>query len=90
MLSVFQPRVSSPTSSQQGVTLPQAQAAMDSTAGQLAYAFRSNTDRELKLVALHEGAGGDSRSALVLLFGVVEFVWLISCANVANLLLARG
>jgi len=74
-----------------GVSPAQAQAEMNAIAGRLERQYPGpNTGMELSLTTLHELITGSVRRALWVLFGVVGFILLIACANVANVLLARA
>jgi predicted permease len=74
-----------------GVTLRTAQADLDAITARLTAEYSSEMSGfGTRLVPLHEQIVGDIRPALLILFGAVGFVLLISCANVANLQLARA
>ncbi|MGA7929159.1 MAG: ABC transporter permease [Candidatus Sulfotelmatobacter sp.] len=74
-----------------GVTPSQAQAEMNSIEQELVKQYpREYIGSDVNLVPLHAQVVGSFRSALFVLFGAVAFVLLIACANLANLLLARG
>ncbi|HLL77414.1 MAG TPA: ABC transporter permease [Pyrinomonadaceae bacterium] len=76
-----------------GVSLQQAQAELDSIAATLRNQHMPGSDESnwgLLATPMGEQVVGDIRPALLVLLGAVALVLLISCANVANLTLARA
>jgi putative ABC transport system permease protein len=70
-------------------TVRQAQAEMDTVSAGLEQAYPDLKGWRAQLMTLRSYSA-DTRPTLVVLIGAVTFVLLIACANVANLLLARG
>ena len=75
-----------------GVTIEAAGSDLGAVAEGLAREFpATNQGRSITIEALHDTLiGSDLRQTSLLFLGVVGFVLLICCANVANLLLARA
>jgi putative ABC transport system permease protein len=75
------------------VSRAQAQAELDSIAADLRRQYMPGADASnwgLLLTPFDEFVVGKIRTPLLILLGAVAFVLLISCANVANLMLARA
>jgi putative ABC transport system permease protein len=74
-----------------GVSIPQAQAAMNALADNLAQEYpAANKGWGIKVEPLHAAYHRHMQAPLLIMLGAVLFVLLIACANVANLLLARA
>jgi putative ABC transport system permease protein len=76
---------------QPGVSVKQAQSAMDTLAANLAAQYpEANKGWGIKVEPLHAAYHRQMETPLLIMSGAVLFVLLIACANVANLLLARA
>ena len=74
-----------------GVVLSQAAVEMETIAARIAAQYpQSNHGFGAHLESFREAFTGDTRLAVLVLFGAVVFVLLIACVNVANLFLVRG
>jgi putative ABC transport system permease protein len=74
-----------------GVSLAQARAESEMIARRLKRQYGSDEEASgASLVTLHDDLIGPARPALMILLGAVALLLVIACANVANILLARG
>jgi putative ABC transport system permease protein len=74
-----------------GVTLEQARAEMDGLSRQLATELpRSNTNTVAEVITLRDHLAGSLHALVPLLAGAAVFLLIVACANVANILIARG
>lgn len=73
-----------------GISLQQAESQMDAISSRIEPMNPDLKGWRAQLMTLRRNTSGDTRPALFVLMVAVIFVLLIACANVANLLLARG
>ncbi len=74
-----------------GITMGQARQELLAISERLEKQY-PNTNKKVHavLTPLKDTVAGDSRAPLLILFGAVTLLLLVACANIANLLLARG
>jgi putative ABC transport system permease protein len=73
-----------------GVSPAAAQKRMADLEHRLSTQYADDAGNGVALQPAQDAAVEDARALLLILFGAVGFVLLIACANIANLLLARG
>ncbi len=73
-----------------GVDLARAQAQMRTIGDALSRQYPENRLKTVTLIPLQERLTGNLQTTLWMLMIAVSVVWLIACANIANLLLARA
>jgi predicted permease len=73
-----------------GADLARAQAQMRTIGDALSRQYPENRVKTVSLIPLQERLTGNLQATLWALMGAVGVVWLIGCANIANLLLARA
>jgi predicted permease len=73
-----------------GVDIRRARSQMRTIGDALARQYPENRLKTVSLTALQERVTGNLQATLSVLMGAVGVVWLIGCANIANLLLARA
>jgi len=76
---------------QNGIGIPHAQAEMETILARLKQEYPDVDQKNgIRVVGFHDDLVSKVRAPLMILFAAVAFVLLISCVNVANLLLARA
>lgn len=73
-----------------GVARAQAQAEADTIVARLAKQYKDEETNQAAVVSLQDDLVGHTRPALLVLLAAVALLLAIACANVANILLARG